>query len=121
MAQLTKALRLAVLSGHVPQSLNQPITFNFDPPGDPRIMPTGVLSYMINTRDGNRGYTIDVNGVQGDLWSLPPGSHYTTLSTSVGPLKMFGANVFQFTPVGPTQPPMDILHVILLYEMEVGA
>src|SRR5262249_12284685 len=119
MAQaITRALRLAVLSGHVPATLGDVVTFNFDSPGEERIRPTGVLFYMINTREGNRGYTIDVNGQQGDLWSLPPGSHYATLCTSVEPLNSFRNNVLQFRSVGPTQPPMDILHVVLLYEVE---
>jgi hypothetical protein len=121
MAQvITQALRLAVLSGHIPATLGDVITFNFDPPGEERIKETGVLFYMINTRDGNRGYRIDVNGHEGDLWSLPPGSHYATLCTSVGPLNRVNNNVLQFRSVGPTDPPMDILHVVLLYEVQAA-
>jgi hypothetical protein len=107
------ALQLQVLSGHVPATLGDVVTFTFNPGNF--VATTGLLLYMINTRQGNRGYRIDLNGKEGDLFSLPPGSHFATLAMAISPIG-FGVNTLQFVSVGPSEPPMDILHVVVLFD-----
>ena len=107
------ALQLAVLRGHVPATLGDVVTFTFNTGNF--AAEAGLLLYMINTREGDRGYRIDLNGQEGDLFSLPPGSHFATLAMAISPIGT-GMNRLQFVSVGQSGPPMDILHVVVLFD-----
>jgi hypothetical protein len=108
-------LRYKMISGATPATLGEVVTFTFGLPSIPQ-NGTGILFYMIDTREGNRNYRIDINGSEQCKISLPIGSYFATLHTEVGHLGL--ANVVQFESEGAPGPPLDILNVALLYEEE---
>ena len=104
-----------ILNGHIPQTLGDEVEFSFKL-GE--AIGFGVVFYMLDAQQGGRGYTINLNNVQGPLFSTPPVRLYTTLCTTLGPplgvLKMNTTNTLQFKSVGDG-PPINLLHVVLQY------
>jgi hypothetical protein len=113
------------LSDHIPLTLTaqgEPVEFEFQVG---RALGHGILFYMLDG-EGGLGYTIDLNGRQGPLFSTPPVRLYCSFCTTLGPplepLRDFsdtsnmprGLNRLQFTPVG-AGPPLNILHVVVQY------
>lgn len=103
-----------VIIGAVPVTLGEVVTIPFALPENARGV--GILFYMVDTREGNRTYRIDINGQGFSQIALPAGNNFATLHTFVGQLRR--ANNLQFESVGPADPPLDILNVVLFYEVE---
>jgi hypothetical protein len=108
-----KMLRYKVITGATPHTLGEVVTLNFGLPNVPR-RGTGLLFYMVDTREGDRAYRIDINGNAQSKIALPPGNNFATLHTEVGHLGT--ANVLQFESEGALGAPVDILNVVLFYE-----
>ena len=102
------------ISGAVPGTLGEVVSFSFRAPTTPRDN-AGLLFYMIDTREGNRVYRINMNGVEQSQIALPPGDYFATLHTHVGNVEG-GDNVVQFESPGQAVPTLDILNVVLFYE-----
>jgi hypothetical protein len=101
------------ISGAVPNTLGDVVTIPFGLPVVPR-NGVGILFYMVDTREGNRVYRIDMNGQPFSQIALPIGDYFATLHTSVGQLGR--VNNLQFESIGPSVPPLDILNIVLFYE-----
>jgi hypothetical protein len=106
------SVKFEVISGAEPQTLGQVVTFNFGLPEVPE-KGTGMLFYMVDTREGNHAYRVLINGNFECKISLPEGNNFATLNTEVGHLGV--ANVLSFESDGG--PPVDILNVVLFYEL----
>jgi hypothetical protein len=106
------ALRFVPISGAVPSTLGEVVTFNFGLPGVPR-NGVGYLFYMVDTRDGDHTYRIEINGNEECKIALPHGNNFATLNTEVGHLGR--ANVLSFESDGG--PPVDILNVVLFCDV----
>src|SRR4030095_3572677 len=105
--------KFKVISGEIPSTLGEVVTFNFELPTMPRTE-TGLLSYMVDTREGNRGYRINLNGHLQSRISLPTGDHFAVLHSAVEHLGQ--ANALQFESDGVPGPSLNILNVVLFYE-----
>ena len=101
------------ITGAVPVTLGEVVTLAVGLPDVPS-GGVGLLFYMIDTREGNRTYRIDMNGQPFSQIALPPGDYFATLHTRVGQLGQ--VNNLQFESIGPSAPPLDILNVVLFYE-----
>ena len=106
-------LRFIPISGAVPSTLGEVVTFNFGLPGVPR-KGVGYLFYMVDTRDGDHAYRIQMNGNFECKIALPKGNNFATLNTEVGHLGQ--ANVLSFESDG-VGPPVDILNVVLFCDV----
>jgi hypothetical protein len=105
-------LRFKAISGAIPATLGESVSFNFDLDGAPRGV--GILFYMVDTGEGNHAYRVKVNGNDQSAIVLPPGREFATLHTGVAQLHKSN-NVLSFESDG-TGPPVDILNVALFYE-----
>ena len=105
-------LTFEVISGATPQTLGEVVTFNFGLANPPR-KGTGMLFYMVDTREGDHSYRVQINGSTECKIALPKGNNFATLNTEVGHLGQ--ANVLSFESDG-AGPPVDILNVVLFYE-----
>lgn len=106
------AMHLEVISGDIPSTLGDVVALNVGLPN----VPTGgrgILFYMVDTRDGDHVYRVEVNGNTECQIALPSGNNFATLNTPIGHLGR--ANVISFVSVGGG-PPIDILNVVLFYE-----
>jgi hypothetical protein len=74
----------------------------------------GILFYIVDTREGDRLYRVDVNGQPFSRIALPVGNCFMTLHTQVGQLGQ--ANNISFESEGQPGPPVDILNVVLFFE-----
>jgi hypothetical protein len=106
------SLKFELISGAVPGTLGQEVTFNFGLQDAPD-SGTGMLFYMVDTREGNHTYRVQINGNDECKIALPAGDNFATLNTEVGHLGQ--ANVLSFESDGDG-PPVDILNVVLFYD-----
>jgi hypothetical protein len=106
------SVKFKVISGATPGTLVDVVTFNFGLPTVPS-GGTGMLFYMVDTREGNHSYRVQINGnIEANI-ALPSGNNFATLHTGIGHLGQ--ANVLSFESNGAA-PPVDILNVVLFYE-----
>jgi hypothetical protein len=103
-----------VISGAVPETLTsgQAVTFNFGLPDVPD-RGSGLLFYMVDTREGEHAYRIEISGSFQCKIALPKGNNFATLHTPIGHLGQ--VNVLQFASEGGVAP-VDILNVVLFYD-----
>src|SRR3954447_14283363 len=87
------SMQFKVISGAVPSTLGEVVTFNFGLPGVPK-KGTGYLFYMVDTRDGDHAYRVMINGNTECKIALPKGNNFGTFNTGVGHLG--AANVLSF-------------------------
>jgi hypothetical protein len=106
------SLNYKVISGATPSTLGDVVTFNFGLPSAPK-GGTGMLFYMVDTREGDHAYRVEINCNTECKIALPPGNNFATLNTEVGHLGQ--ANVLSFESDG-VGPPVDILNVVLFYQ-----
>lgn len=105
------------ITGAVPQTLGELVTLRVGLPNNPR-GGVGLLFYMIDTGDGARGYRIHVNGEPQSQIVIPPGRFFATLHTRVGHLGRVNTLSFESFDIGsPPGGPLDILNVILYYDL----
>jgi hypothetical protein len=100
------------ITGAVPETLGEVVSLRFELRPPPK-SGKGLLFYMVDTREGDRAYRIDVNGNPQCSIVLPRGNNFATLHTEVGNLKF--ENVLQFESEGAIGAPVGILNVVLLY------
>jgi hypothetical protein len=105
-------VKFKLITGAVPETLGEVVTLNFGL-ADPPKSGTGLLFYMVDTREGDRAYRIDMNGNMECKIVLPRGNNFATLHTKIGHIGR--VNVLQFESEGALGAPLDILNVVLLY------
>ena len=103
------------ITGATPHTLGEVITLRFGLPDVPS-GGVGVLFYMVDTRDGNRGYRVHMNGEPQSQIVLPAGNNFATLHTKVGHLGTANTLNFEAFDIGVPGGPVDILNVMLHYE-----
>lgn len=102
--------KIKFITGAVPETLGEVVNLKFQLPfgkGE------GLLFYMVDTREGDRAFRIDVNGNPQAKIVLPKGNNFATLHTKVENLTH--NNVLQFESEGGPGAPLDILNVVLFY------
>jgi hypothetical protein len=90
-----------VISGAVPSTLGEVVNFNFGLPSIPK-GGVGMLFYMVDTREGDHVYRVEMNGNTECKIALPKGNNFATLNTPVGHLGQ--ANVLSFETDGDGPP-----------------